>query len=261
MRVALTGGATGIGAAVAAGLKAGGHEVTAFDITEPPANVDRWVRTDLSDPASIVAAVEAADGPYDALINNAGVPPRDRQAELVLNVNFLGFRQFLRGMLDKLAPGAAIVNTASRAGACWRDNIDEVKALMALESPDSLSAFIAERAIDHVRAYNLSKEAVIVLTMAETEELIARELRMNSVSPAAVSTGILDDFTAAFGEKVAKNIARAGRPGLPDEVADVIVFLASPESRWLKGIDVTVDGGMGAMAVSDMMGLAGSDTG
>ena len=256
MRVALTGGATGIGAEVAARLKAGGHEVTAFDITEPPAHVDRWVPTDLSDPGSIAAAVTAAEGPYDALINNAGLPPREGLAELVLNVNFLGFRQFLFGMLDALAPGAAIVNTASRAGAFWRDNIDEVKALMALQSPDDLAGFVAERGMDHVRAYNLSKEAVIVLTMAETETLIARDLRMNAVSPAAVSTGILDDFVTAFGEKVAKNIARAGRPGLPEEVADVIVFLAGPESRWLKGIDIAIDGGMGAMAVSDIMGLS-----
>ena len=76
-----------------------------------------------------------------------------------------------------------------------------------------------------------------------------------SVSPAAVSTGILDDFTAAFGVKVAKNIARAGRPGLPDEIADVILFLAGPESRWIKGQDITIDGGMGAMAGTDMMSL------
>ncbi len=255
MRVALTGGASGIGAKVAARFQAAGHEVTAFDIAEPGGLVDRWVRTDLSDPASIAAALGAAEGRYDALVNNAGIPPRDGSAELVLNVNFLGFRQFLHGMVDKLAPGASIVNTASRAGASWRENIDEVKALMALDAPGQLAGFVAGRAIDPVRAYNLSKEAVIVLTMAETEALIARGLRMNSVSPAAVSTGILDEFVADFGERVAKTIARAGRPGLPDEVADVIVFLASPESRWLKGIDVAVDGGIGAMAVSDMLGL------
>lgn len=256
MRVALTGGATGIGAAVAARLRAGGHDVTAFDITDPGGHVDKWIRTDLNDPASIAAALDAANGPYHALINNAGLPPRDGLAERVLNVNFIGFRAFLTGMLDKLAPGGAIVNTASRAGAFWRDNLDEVKALMALDSPEGLAAFVADRGIDHVRAYNLSKEAVIVQTMAETEALMARDLRMNSVSPAAVSTGILDDFVSAFGERVAKNIARAGRPGLPEEVAEVIVFLASPESGWLKGIDIPIDGGMGAMAVTDMLGLA-----
>ena len=136
-----------------------------------------------------------------------------------------------------------------------RDNLDEVKALMALDNPDALPDFVAERKMNHVRAYNLSKEAVIVLTMAETEALIARDLRMNSVSPAAVSTGILDDFVTAFGERVAKNIARVGRPGLPEEVADIIIFLASPESHWIKGTDIVIDGGMGALAQTDMMGL------
>ena len=99
---------------------------------------------------------------------------------------------------------------------------------------ENLPAFVADRNIDATRAYNLSKEAVIVMTMARTEEMIGRGFRMNSVSPAAVSTGILDDFVAAFGPKVAKNITRAGRPGLPEEVADVILFLISPESNWIK---------------------------
>ncbi len=255
MRVALTGAASGIGAEVAARLWRDGHEVVGFDLTEPKAHVDRWVPINLGDPASISQAIASAGGPFDALINNAGLPPREGQAELVLNVNFLGFRQFLHGMLDHLSPGAAIVNTASRAGAMWRDNLDEIRALMALDNPDALPAFVAARGIDHVRAYNLSKEAVIVLTLAETEALITRGLRMNAVSPAAVSTGILDDFVAAFGERVARNIARVGRPGLPDEVADVIVFLAGPDSRWLKGIEIVVDGGMGALAQTDMLGL------
>lgn len=255
MRVALTGGATGIGAEVVSRLKAGGHHVTAFDISDPGDAVDRWIKTDLSDPASITAALEAAEGPYDALINNAGLPPRDGLEEVILRVNYFGLVSFLDGMLDQLADGAAIVNTASRAGAMWRDNLDEVKALMALDAAD-LPAFIAERSIDPTRAYNLSKEAVIVMTMAETEAMIGRGLRMNSASPAAVSTGILQDFASAFGDKMAKNVARAGRPGTPGEVADVIVYLASPESAWIKGQDIVIDGGMGAMAMSDALGLA-----
>ena len=93
-------------------------------------------------------------------------------------------------------------------------------------------------------------------TMAQTEAMIARGMRMNSVSPAAVSTGILEDFTKAFGERVAKNIARAGRAGTPEEVADVIAFLAGPDSAWLKGTDIVIDGGMGAMAQTDMLGLS-----
>jgi NAD(P)-dependent dehydrogenase (short-subunit alcohol dehydrogenase family) len=142
MKVALTGGASGIGAAVAAALKIDGHHVTAFDISEPQENVDRWVETDLSDPASIKAAIDAADGPYDALINNAGLPPRDGLAKLVLRVNFFGLRAFMDGMCDNLSDGGAIVNVASRAGAQWRDNLEEVKALIALD-PANLADFIA----------------------------------------------------------------------------------------------------------------------
>jgi NAD(P)-dependent dehydrogenase (short-subunit alcohol dehydrogenase family) len=255
MRIALTGGASGIGAQVAVRLKRDGHDVTAFDISEPSVAVDRWIKTDLSDPDAIAAALAQADGPYDALINNAGLPPRPGQSELVLNINFIGFRQFLHGMLDKLNDGASIVNVASRAGANWRDNIDQVKVLIALDGRDDLTGFIADQQIDDVRAYNLSKEAIIVMTMAMAEDMVARGYRMNSVSPAAVSTGILDDFVAAFGEKVARNIQRAGRPGLPEEIADVIAFLASPQSHWIKGQDLVIDGGMSAMAITDALDL------
>ena len=254
MRVALTGGATGIGAEVVSKLKSQGHHVTAFDISEPNSEVDRWVQIDLSDQKSIQAAIETVEGPFDALINNAGLPPRAGLEELILKVNYFGLKAFLDGVIPKLAPGSAIVNTASRAGAMWRQNLEEVKALMAINL-ESVPNFIEERKIDSTRAYNLSKEAVIVLTMAETENMLARNIRMNSVSPAAVSTGILDDFVAAFGEKVAKNIERVGRPGLPTEIADVILFLISKDSNWLKGTDIVIDGGMGAIAQTEMLEL------
>ena len=255
MQVALTGCATGIGASVAAKLKAEGGSITAFDLIEPKDNTDKWIKTDFSDPQSIQSAIAKSEGPYDALINNAGVPPKEGEAEFVLNVNFLGLRHFLNGMLSKLAPDAAIVNTASRAGAHWHDNLDQIKALMALQSPDELGSFVSAHSIDYVRAYNLSKEALIVMTMAETKNMAARGLRMNSVSPAAVSTDILDDFVNAFGEKVANNLKRVGRAGTADEVADVIVFLSRPESHWVRGNDVVIDGGMSAMITAEKLGL------
>ena len=256
MRIALTGGATGIGAAVAARLKRNNHEVTAFDITKPEANVDHWIQTDLSDADSVRAAVKQASGRFDALINNAGLPPRDGLEETILRVNYFGLKLFLDEMLDKLQPGASIVSTASRAGAQWRENLDEVKALLAL-NPSELPTFIKDRKIDPVRAYNLSKEAVIVMTMSLTESMLARNFRINSVSPAAVSTGILQDFATAFGDKVAKNIARVGRAGEPAEIAEVIVFLVSSDSHWINGQDLVIDGGMSAILGSEKMELAG----
>ena len=67
MRIALTGGASGIGAALVERLKGDGHSVTSFDIAEP-AGVDTWIETDLSDPAAIDRAVAAAPGTFDALV-------------------------------------------------------------------------------------------------------------------------------------------------------------------------------------------------
>ncbi|KNG94549.1 SDR family oxidoreductase [Pseudaestuariivita atlantica] len=254
MRIALTGGATGIGASVLRKLAGQGHEVVVFDIAEPADHAQSWICTDISNPDAIDAALAQVEGRFDGLVNNAGLPPRDGLEEAILRVNFLGLRRFLDGMVGRLSDGASVVNVASRAGAAWRDSVDEIKGLMACDHA-TVAAFVAERGIDPVRAYNLSKEAVIALTLARTEAMVARGLRINSVSPAAVSTGILDDFTAAFGEKVARNIARAGRAGEADEVADVILFLLSPQSHWIKGQDIVIDGGMTAMAMSDALGF------
>lgn len=70
-----------------------------------------------------------------------------------------------------------------------------------------------------------------------------------------MSKEILQDFTSAFGEKVAKNIARVGRPVSPGEVADIIVFLTSPNSFWIKVQNITIDGGMSATIMTDMLNL------
>lgn len=254
MRIALTGGAAGIGAALVQKLYDAGHELVVFDVNKPSGPVGQWIEIDLNDPVSITNALAQADGEFDALINNAGLPPRAGLAEKVLRVNFCGFRYFLEGMEDKLSANASIVNTASRAGAMWQQNIEQVKALIACDF-DDIPGLIARFEIDDTRAYNLSKEAVIVYGIAQTERLINKGLRMNSVSPAAISTGILDDFTKAFGAKVQKNIARVGRPGEPEEVADLIHFLISPQSNWIKGQDINIDGGMAACAITDMMEL------
>lgn len=254
MKIALTGGASGIGAALARKMTAQGHRVFSFDIAKPEIDGVHWTKTDLSDPQSIEAALSQRDGSFDVLINNAGLPPRDGLERKILAVNFFGMRHFTEILLDRLTPGAAIVNVASRAGAMWAQNLAEVKRLMAASFED-LDAFCDANDLNATRAYNLSKEAVIVYTMQQTEAMIARGFRMNAVSPAAVSTGILDDFAKAFGEKMQKNVARVGRPGTPEEIADIILFLASNESSWIKGQDITIDGGMSALSKAEALEL------
>ena len=268
MRVAVTGAASGIGAATCKILKDRGDEVIAFDVMKPGKDVlesiDRFHLLDISDLASISEVLGKVDGKFDALMNIAGIPPRSgkdgessgNEAQ-VLAVNFFGLRKFTLLLLDKLSDGAAIVSVASRAGSRWRENIAQVKSFLRLPEDTDLQEYCGQNGISPVRSYDLSKEAIIVWSMAQTEAFLERGLRINSVSPAGVSTRILDDFREAFGkERIDKNTERAGRACLPEETASVAVFMISKESAWIKGCDIVVDGGSFAMANSDLLELS-----
>ncbi len=154
-----------------------------------------------------------------------------------------------------LEPGGAIVSLASKAGSRWRENLPQVRALLAVDRPGDLAGFVARHGIDAVRAYDLSKEAVIVWTRRETGRLQRLGLRANTVSPAAVETPILRDFEAAFGERASRGTALMGRPGTAGEVAAAVVFLGSAESGWIKGVDLPVDGGLAAILEAEALRL------
>jgi len=252
---AVTGVASGIGAALAAQLLARGCRVTGFDVRPPADAAFPCHALDLGDLGTIDQAVGQAAGPFDGLCNNAGISPKPGHEAAILTINFFAQRAFTRALLPQLAPGASIVNMASRAGARWRESIEQVKRLAALD-PRDVAAFVRDERIDAARAYNLSKEALIAWTLAESEVMTARGLRINAVCPGAVATGLLADFAAAFGEAMARNVARAGRPGQPEEIAAIAAFLLDPQSSWLRGAEISPDGGMSAFATSDALGLA-----
>lgn len=246
MRLALTGGATGIGAATAARLRSDGHEIVIFDIQKPQSD-DRWIQLDLMDPGSISAALQAADGGFDGLCSIAGIPPRGDNAVACLTVNTLATCAFIDAFMPKLNEGGAVVSVASRAGMAWQSNLDQLDDLLA-QTPGSLADWCAANGVDATRAYILSKQAVIYWHQRAVTPYIGRH-RFVTVSPSAVSTGIMDDFLKAFGPIVAANLARVGRSGTPEEVAELIAFCISPAARWMNGVDVITDGGMGAMAM------------
>lgn len=254
---AVTGVASGIGAELARILTVQGHRVIGFDIQHTVENIDRFIPLDLNDADSIQQAAQAVSEPLDGLCNNAGLPPRDGLEETILQVNFLGTRALTYAVLPLLRPDASIVNMASRAGHGWRDGVEQVKRLGRLKRRDQLAQFIVDEKLDATRCYNLTKEAVILWTLAEAETIVNRGIRINSLSPGGIATGILGDFQRAFGAKMARNVARAGRPGRPDEIAKIAAFLLSPASNWIKGTDIAIDGGMGAFNQADLMDLHG----
>ena len=247
MRLALTGGATGIGAATVARLRADGHEIVIFDIQKPEGD-EHWIKLDLMDEGSISAALEAADGSFDGLVSIAGIPPRGDNEVACLTINTLATCAFIEGFMPKLNEGAAVVSVASRAGMAWQSNIDQLEDLLA-QTPADLAGWCAANEVDATKAYILSKQAIIYWHQCAVTPHIGRH-RFVTVSPSAVSTGILDDFVKAFGPMVAANLARVGRSGTPEEVAELITFCLSPAASWINGVDIVTDGGMGAMAMT-----------
>lgn len=251
--VVITGGASGIGRATAQRFVALGATVTIIDRTDPAQDAALWIKADLSDLDGIGSL--AVPDTIHTLVNAAGLPPRPGSEADILRVNVFGLRALTRHALPRIAQGGAIVNMASKAGGKWRENAEQVKRLLALD-PETLDRFVADEEIDPVRAYDLSKETVVIWTKAMVEELRPRGIRINAVSPAAVATPILGDFMEAFGERASRGVAMTGRAGRPEEIAEVILFLASDEASWVSGCNIESDGGLTATLDAKALGLA-----
>ena len=240
----VTGASSGIGRAASTVLLESGYMVTAIDRSKPALNGVTWIQHDLNDMSSDVPSLPA---PVDVLVNAAGLPPRVGTEAMVLRVNFLALRRLTETIIDDMAPGARIVNVASKAGAKWHENLPQVERFLALPDDRELEQFVRDESIDAVRSYDLSKEAVIVWTKAMTAPLLELGLRMNAVSPGAVETPILPDFVDAFGARALKGIEMTKGTGQASDIAKVIAFLASPDSHWLRGCNIDSDGGLTAM--------------
>lgn len=254
-RALVAGAASGIGRAAALRLRASGVHVSAIDIRDPGDAADQWFPMDIGQPEAILPAFEA---PIQALVNAAGLPPRPGAEAEILRVNFFGPRRLTQHALDSLDTGASIVNMASRAGAKWRENIAQVRRLLACPGGASAAEFVQAERIDPVRAYDLSKEAVIAWTKVSTGPLIERSMRMNCVSPAAVDTPILPEFVSALGERATRGMALTRRSGTAEEIAEVIHFLCQPASSWIKGCNIEADGGLTAqLEAEDLIGAGG----
>jgi NAD(P)-dependent dehydrogenase (short-subunit alcohol dehydrogenase family) len=123
-RVVVTGGATGVGAALLDVLaELGAAHVTVLDIKAPSGPHQTFLQTDLSDVKAVDAAIAAIDGPVDVLFNNAGVADT-LPSETVFKVNVLALRRLTEGLLARIPEGGAIVNTASIAGNQWPTRLE-----------------------------------------------------------------------------------------------------------------------------------------
>lgn len=234
----VTGGAKGIGRATALRLAGIGHSVAILDQDESgQATVDEirsnggqaaFVRTDVSDPEQVTRASDVVRddlGDVSILVNNAAIWPRASATEMpwelwqrVIGINlggvFLCSRTFAEHMIR--LGGGAIVNVSSGA---------------------------ASTGSSHGAHYTAAKGGVISLTKSLAREW-APLIRVNVVLPGLINTGMpLDsgltrEEVLEFGSK-----SPLGRVGQPDDIAAVLAFLTGPESAYMTGASVSVNGG------------------
>ena len=229
----VTGGASGIGAAIADRLAAGGAKVAVLDLN-PAGSPHFGVECNVADDASVRAAVEAVVrefGRLDVVVNNAGIGAQgdisansDEEWLRVLDINVVGIARVSRAALPYLreSPAAAIVNTCSIAA----------------------TAGLPQRAL-----YSASKGAVLSLTLAMAADHIREGIRVNCVNPGTVDTPwvgrLLDSAADPAAERAALNARQPhGRMVNPAEVAGAVAYLASPLSGSTSGTSLAIDGGM-----------------
>jgi len=243
--IVVTGAASGIGAEVARLARFEGATVIGMDRNDPGLTLDGFVPVDLSNTGSIDDAIAKLPQRVDALCNIAGVPGTANPA-LLAKVNYLGLRYLTSGLLPRMPAGGSIVNVASILGAEWPTRLDLHKQLAATEGFAAGQAWLDQHPVPDETCYQYFKEALIVWTYAQSQKwFMEHSVRMNSVAPGPVFTPILGDFVSMLGEeRVQRDAHRMKRPAYADEIAAVVAFLCSDESRWISGVNIPVDGGL-----------------
>lgn len=245
--IVITGASSGIGADTARLLRQQGARVIGVDRNDPLLSLDGFVKADLSEEASIDAAVRQLPERIDGLCNIAGVPGT-APADLVARVNYLGIRHLASRVAERMPEGGSIVNIASILGAEWPQRLEQHKALAEAASFEAGLAWLARRPVPQATCYQYFKEALIVWSITQSQKLfLSRGIRMNSVAPGPVFTPILGDFVQMLGnERVQADAHRMKRPAYSDEIAPVVAFLCSDAARWVSGVNLPVDGGLGS---------------
>jgi len=227
-RVALvTGGASGIGAAAAARLRAGGAQVAVFDrVVDSVTGLA--IAGDISSSADVsaaVARVESELGRIDVLVNSAGVggeslrtvdvPDEEWRRVLAVNADgtFYACRAVLPGMVER--GYGRIVLLASIAG----------------KEGNPMAA-----------AYSASKAAVIAIAKAVGKDVAGTGVLVNCIAPAVIETPILTGLSQEHVDYMVSRIP-LGRLGQPEEVAALICWLASEECSFSTGATYDISGG------------------
>ncbi|HEY0422679.1 MAG TPA: glucose 1-dehydrogenase [Rhodopila sp.] len=232
--ILITGAARGQGAAEARRFVREGARVVITDILEAQGQeLARelgkdavFLRHDVSSETDWQNAVEAASamGGLHGLINNAGI----YRPGTLMETDAALFEQHMR--INQLGPFLgmkAVVPLMERSGGGAIVNISSVAGLRG--SPGAI-------------AYSATKWALRGMTKAAAVDLAPRNIRVNSVHPGPIDTPMLDVRTPEQNRQRLQSVPMKRR-GTPEEIADLVLFLISDESRYITGAEIAIDGG------------------
>jgi len=239
-KVALvTGAGRGIGRSIALSLAKEGAAVAVCDVQEETIkNVVQEIKeaggqaagfvVDVSDSQAVNNCVDKVLDSLkkiDILVNNAGITKdallvrmKDEDWNAVIKVNLTGTYNFIRAAAKHMMRqrSGRIVNIASTVG--LTGNVGQIN-------------------------YSASKAGVIGVTKTSARELATRGINVNAIAPGFIKTKMTEKLPDEVKERIFKNVPM-GRFGLPDEIAGVVLFLASPLSSYITGQVISVCGGM-----------------
>lgn len=247
---AMTGGASGIGAAIKQSLLDAGHQLIVVDIAS--ADIEADLSSAEGRQSAVDSIVAAAPDGLDGFIACAGVGSHVPNLPLIANVNYFGSTELVEGLRELLSKKGGGVVLISSNSAPMDTNPAYVDALLAGDKAELETQL---QSMEGQTVYSGSKQAVARWMRRNTAEYAAQGIRMNAVAPGYTETpmtaAVKDD--PAYGDAIRQFVASipVGRPGAPDDMAKAVNFLFSEDAAFICGSVLFVDGGHDAMMRPD----------